>query len=138
MTGSRLQLYNGILLLSTFFSARLVYGPYQSFRVFGDMYKLMGRHPTAPGSGVMRFATTDTVTPFWLAFSYLASNLTLTFLNFYWFFMMIKAVRKRFEPSTKGSTEKDKVPAPITEVELDISASASAIPPQQKARSRRA
>ena len=39
MTGSKLQLYNGIMLLCTFFGCRLCWGSYQSVRVFYDVYR---------------------------------------------------------------------------------------------------
>jgi hypothetical protein len=50
-------------------------------------------------SEVMKFApinTTETI-PMWLGLTYLASNLILHSLNFYWFGRMIETVRKRFE-----------------------------------------
>jgi hypothetical protein len=98
MTGTRAQLYNGIALLFTFFSCRLIYGTYQSVRVFGDILQAIDTHPSAEErlSPLMMFATKDSTVPLWLGAVYLASNLTLNSLNIYWFFMMIKAVRKRF------------------------------------------
>jgi len=38
LTGSRFQLYNGLLLLFVFFSCRLVWGTYQSIRVYQDVW----------------------------------------------------------------------------------------------------
>ncbi|KAF6787075.1 TLC domain-containing protein [Colletotrichum sojae] len=110
MTGSRAQLYNGLLLLFTFFSCRLIYGTYQSVKVFTDIYAAINVHPVLPAprdidddmrvlTGVMRFATTRSTVPTWLAVTYLVSNITLNGLNFYWFIMMIRAVRKRFQPA---------------------------------------
>lgn len=116
MTGSRAQLYNGLMLLFTFFSCRLVYGTYQSVKVFSDIYAAINAHPVLPKeispetgailapTGVMRFATDASTVPTWLAVTYLISNLTLNSLNFYWFVMMIHAVRKRFQPAK--STDK--------------------------------
>jgi len=102
MTGSRAQLYNGLLLLFTFFSARLVYGTYQSYQVFSDIWALLGSSPDLTvASDTLRFATAATTAPTWLGFAYLSSNLVLNFLNFYWFFMMIRAVRKRFVPASE-------------------------------------
>lgn len=100
MTGSRAQLYNGFLLLFTFFSCRLVYGTYQSVRVFGDIWAAIDNNPSVSSlnSAAMDFASEVSTVPLWLGAIYLASNLTLNGLNFYWFVMMIKAVRKRFEP----------------------------------------
>lgn len=99
MTGTKFQLYNGILLLFSFFSSRLVYGNYSAIKVFSDIYYTMGQHPRTPGQGVLLHVTAETSIPSWLAFAYVASNAALTTLNVYWLFMMIKAVRKRFVPS---------------------------------------
>jgi hypothetical protein len=38
MTGSKLQWYNGMMLLVVFFSCRLVWGTWQSVIVYGDMW----------------------------------------------------------------------------------------------------
>jgi hypothetical protein len=46
----------------------------------------------------MKFTGSQTqAVPFWLALVYLACNLVLNTLNFYWFGKMIETVRKRFE-----------------------------------------
>ncbi|MCJ1466760.1 hypothetical protein MMC07_005380 [Pseudocyphellaria aurata] len=111
MTGSRAQWYNGILLLASFFSCRLVWGTYQSIRVYQDVWA--GLHhagfPTSkrledePGADVMRFAKEGSV-PVWLACTYLGSNVVLNTLNFYWFGKMIETVKKRFRtPRQEGS-----------------------------------
>lgn len=121
MTGSRAQLYNGILLLFSFFSCRLIYGTFQSFCVFRDMWSAINAHPakTFSQSPVLIFTTAETTVPSWLATSYLMSNLTLNFLNFYWFIMMIRAVLKRFQPNEKHET--------ATEAEVDLSSVVSGI-----------
>ncbi|EKD17496.1 uncharacterized protein L3040_006611 [Drepanopeziza brunnea f. sp. 'multigermtubi'] len=118
MTGSKAQLYNGIMLLFTFFSCRLVWGTYQSVRVYQDVWQAIHHQPattgidmdaingTAAATGksaapihddIMRFAG-DEYVPMWLAFTYLGSNLVLNTLNFYWFGKMVETVRKRFQP----------------------------------------
>jgi len=125
MTGSRAQLYNGLVLIGTFFSCRLVWGTWQSFLIYRDLWfgvtigpdytAILGAGKSANGDFVvsptspparyaetMRFVTPDTVIPIWLAAVYVGSNLTLNSLNFYWFFKMIDAVRKRFEPAAEG------------------------------------
>lgn len=119
MTGSKAQLYNGFLLLFSFFSCRLVYGTYQSVMVFQDIWSAINGRPAASSlhSVAMQFATEVSTVPLWLGAVYLASNLTLNGLNFYWFIMMIKAVSKRFEPSKQ----------PQPEVEVDLSSVASAV-----------
>jgi hypothetical protein len=65
------------------------------------------------GKGLdLQFAGDETV-PLWLAGTYLAANITLNCLNFYWFGKMIETIRKRFDPpfGTRGVGEKDKGPA---------------------------
>lgn len=47
MTGSKLQWYNGMLLLGMFFSCRLIWGTYQSLRVYQDVWHAM--HLNAKG-----------------------------------------------------------------------------------------
>jgi hypothetical protein len=113
MTGSKLQLYNGIALLVTFFSCRLVYGTFQSIMVYIDMWKAIHTSPDAgylaaalsnstmadPNYNVMAFVTDAQPIPVWRAGLVVASNITLNSLNWHWFFKMIAAVRKRFEPA---------------------------------------
>lgn len=41
MTGSRAQWYNGMILIGTFFSCRLIWGTWQSAVVFADMWKAL-------------------------------------------------------------------------------------------------
>jgi len=43
--------------------------------------------------------------PLWLGASYLASNITLNLLNFFWFSKMVQTIRTRFPPpyGTKGT-----------------------------------
>ncbi|KAI8935262.1 hypothetical protein NX059_007851 [Plenodomus lindquistii] len=124
MTGTTLQLVNGIVLLFTFFSCRLVWGSYQSVRVFGDVYRAYYAGPvslsdpqfgklnnsTVVGNAgfkndVLRFAEGQTV-PLWLAGAYLAANIVLNSLNWFWFAKMIQTLRSRFEPplGTKKAT----------------------------------
>lgn len=125
LTGSRRQLINGIMLLVTFFCCRLVWGTYQSIRVYQDVWKAVHHKPAAAGihydvmnststaaaeaaagksampihHDIMKFAGEEFV-PLWLGLTYLASNLVLNTLNFYWFGKMIEALRKRFKPQT--------------------------------------
>lgn len=106
MTGSKAQLYNGLTLLFTFFSCRLVWGTIQSAFVYRDMWRAVFTAPTAEAlsnSEIMSFADGATI-PLWLAVIYTASNLVLNTLNWHWFFKMIAAVKKRFEPAK--ATEK--------------------------------
>jgi len=101
LTGSKYQLYNGLLLIATFFCCRVIWGPIQAFAVFRDIYTAW-KNPSLPSTtqeGILLHATT---VPVWLGLAYLGSNTILNFLNFYWFGKMIEAVTKRFTPA-KGS-----------------------------------
>lgn len=137
LTGSKIQLYNGIMLLFTFFSCRLVWGSYQSIRVFTDIFHAMQHGGSVtnsratPNTGeakseVMRFAD-NRVVPVWLAFSYLGANIVLNSLNWFWFAKMIETVRKRFDPplGTKGTEKtkhKEKVLVEGIDVDTDVDA----------------
>jgi len=131
MTGSRAQLYNGIVLLSMFFSCRIVWGTYQSVRVYQDVWAALHHTPAgaavhfdalnnstaseidaaagnsaAPIHGdIMRFAGEEFV-PIWLAIAYLGSNIILNALNFFWFGKMIETIMKRFQPPKEVKKEK--------------------------------
>lgn len=118
LTGSTLQLINGVFLLFTFMSCRLFWGTYQSIRVFGDVWHAYHAGPinfldasvksydnatsaapagTTERTDILQFADGQSV-PLWLAFAYLASNLVLNGLNWFWFTKMIETLRKRFDP----------------------------------------
>lgn len=120
MTGSKAQLYNGIMLIFTFFSCRLVWGTSQSLVVYRDVWTaLHNDHAYAPSVSdaprniparyeeTMQFVTESSVIPLWLAVVYLGANLTLNSLNVYWFFKMIQAVQKRFDPKAKAGGEEE-------------------------------
>lgn len=120
MTGSTAQLINGILLLASFGGSRLVWGSYQSWMIYNDIWQAW--HATKPwGAECLKYAThqyngnglhvpTDCrVLPGWLALLYVGANTALTVLNFYWYWKMIAAVRKRFVPKDeKASVKKDR------------------------------
>ena len=133
MTGSTIQLVNGIFLLVSFFGARIIYGSYISVSMFYDIYRALmfyREHPNTPpleksvfafdanplSQEILKYAPATAYLPTLLWTSYIASNATLHILNFYWFGQMIKALRKRFNPplGTKGLGEKQKVEPEIT------------------------
>lgn len=94
MTGSTAQLVNGIALITSFGGSRLVWGIYQSFRMYQDIwlaFKTPGELPVPP----------------WLAIAYVVSNTTLSVLNFYWFGKMIQALMKRFEKPGDNDSKKN-------------------------------
>jgi hypothetical protein len=106
MTGSRPQLYNGIILIATFGLCRLVWGTYQSINIYTDIWKAL---QTIDASSISESKQEmakeiyqDASLPVLLAGTYLVSNTLLIVLNFYWFMKMIQAITKRFDkPSAK-------------------------------------
>lgn len=126
MTGSKAQWYNGMMLLVTFFSCRLVWGTFQSICIFVDIFRAFFQSSGSGGllesfdvraeifkernsvlcldqacaeanAQVTKFANHNIDgVPFWLVVTYLGSNFILNSLNFYWFSKMIETVLKRF------------------------------------------
>ena len=120
MTGSRIQLYNGIILVLVFFGCRLVWGIYLSVKLYQDMWLLymspssevdpIGKTDSRPDK-ISRprlesaFYRDDPEFPLWMVFVYFGSNTILTALNFYWFWLMIQAIIKRFSGSKRTKTK---------------------------------
>lgn len=112
MTGSLLQLYNGVALIVTFFCVRLLYGGMMSVRIYSDVWKSLLRDCRSIiaekeftvgdtfGHGV---SLTDCPIPWWLLCFYLGGHITLNTLNVYWFGAMIRAIQKRADVRSKGS-----------------------------------
>ncbi|EUC31211.1 hypothetical protein COCCADRAFT_28035 [Bipolaris zeicola 26-R-13] len=134
MTGSTVQFVNGLMLLFTFFSCRLVWGTYQSIRVFGDVYHLymsshIPQHDPEVGklsddtyvnnagfkNDLLQYSSGQTI-PLWLISAYLASNLILNGLNWFWFSKMIETLRKRFDPPIGTRKVQSKVNAAPVEI----------------------
>lgn len=119
MTGSKPQWYNGIFLLTSFFSCRLVWGSYQSLRVYADVWSALHIDNAGVlekawdvGDEVMKYATGANV-PAWLGGVYLGSNVVLNTLNFYWFGKMIETIRKRFTEKKGKANGKAKEEDPV-------------------------
>jgi hypothetical protein len=123
MTGSKLQLYNGIALLVTFFGCRIVWGSYQSVMIYSDIYKALTMSKPDLVSSLLEAQKCDGSQnssmgldgrgscavgelPMWLVCVYLVGNTALSMLNFYWFSQMVKAVRKRFVPADETKAKK--------------------------------
>ncbi|BFZ63253.1 hypothetical protein YB2330_004374 [Saitoella coloradoensis] len=83
MTGSSVQMINGVMLMATFFFVRIVWGWYAAYQCFAEIFSRMD------------------VVPGWLAYTYLAANTSLNFLNVYWFSKMIDALRRRSKGEKK-------------------------------------
>ncbi|KAJ3063051.1 hypothetical protein HDU98_001077 [Podochytrium sp. JEL0797] len=87
LTGSTLQLVNGILLLAVFFGARICFGLYSSYAMFADVFQNLDRVPVA------------------LSYFLLSLNILLNALNVYWFYKMVDSVRRRFAVGSKSGSK---------------------------------
>lgn len=153
MTGSNTQLANGILLMSTFFGSRLVWGPYQTINVFGDIWNAIQYQKTIEGQAwlkspispsnimaigeagkasreLMRFQPEPV--PLWLAVTYFSANTCLTLLNVYWFGKMVETIRKRFPPPFGTMTEQDEPHEREVVVERGVDKGAKSVDVKQK------
>lgn len=94
MTGSTAQLVNGIALITSFGASRLVWGTYQNFKMYSDIWEAS----QTPGGLPV---------PLWLAGVYMLSSAMLTGLNVVWFGKMITALSARFEKDETEATKKN-------------------------------
>jgi TLC domain len=131
MTGTTLQLVNGIMLLVTFFGARLVYGSYISVCITKDIARAVQFYRNTPNDPplaasvfqyssnpaeleVVKYAPANGYIPLFMVGSYLASNLVLHFLNIHWFGLMIGTLRRRFDRPF-GTRSKEEIEVTTTE-----------------------
>ena len=99
MTGTKAQLYNGLMLLVVFFCCRLVWGAYSSFNIYRDVWNALRfdtkKTQLSTNEDMMRFGS-ERLLPLWLVVLYMSGHVTLQVLNIFWFGKMIAAVKKRF------------------------------------------
>jgi len=135
LTGSTLQLVNGICLLISFAGCRLIYGTYMSVSMWSDVYKAHQLTQSLPHKSplaispfalnattsfdnplealeVVQYARATPHIPTLIVGAFALSNATMHILNWYWYGKMISALRKRFDPPlgtrTKDEKEGDK------------------------------
>ncbi|PYH88531.1 DUF887-domain-containing protein [Aspergillus ellipticus CBS 707.79] len=140
MTGSKFQWYNGMLLLFSFFSCRLLWGTYQSIAVYKDMWYALKQTWDAPspvditsqvfpiregslaGIELSKYSSfTAGGVPTWLVLTYVISNVVLNFLNYFWFSKMVETVLKRFRtpPASEKAAATDAKSAPSKEEQIN-------------------
>ncbi|GAA5840715.1 hypothetical protein JCM11251_004189 [Rhodosporidiobolus azoricus] len=96
MTGSLAQMINGLCLVTTYISARLLWGTYNSYRLWTLLL------PSASDSSLK--AEIARTAPLWIRVLYMALNVLMNGLNFFWFRLMLLALLKRFKPSPSSSS----------------------------------
>jgi len=88
MTGSKLQLVNGVLTLLVFFGARIAGGFYYSYTFQREVGAFGDAHPEFPRMHI---------------YIYRIANVIMCGLNAYWFHAMIDAVRRRMQPDSAAA-----------------------------------
>ncbi|KAF9353985.1 hypothetical protein BGX34_011275 [Mortierella sp. NVP85] len=88
LTGTIYQLINGVILLTVFFSARIVFGLYMSYHTYQNVMLVVDQ------------------VPLHLIVIYSVANVVLNTLNLYWFYKMIESLARRFNPGKKASQMK--------------------------------
>ncbi|KAG5643227.1 hypothetical protein DXG03_001311 [Asterophora parasitica] len=83
-TGSRAQLVNGFFLLSAFFGVRILYGGMVSYDFLHTLVQVRREVPVV------------------YVLVYGIGNFVLTSLNWFWFYKMISALRRRFSDEDDG------------------------------------
>lgn len=85
------QKINGLFLLSTFFGVRIVWGFYQASRVAVDLLATTGAERSYP---------------LWSALGVLAANVSLDFLNVFWFYKMFKLAKRAISSGSGRAVSK--------------------------------
>ena len=96
LTGTKWQLLNGICLITSFFTCRIVWGWYQSVNIYRDIWNsLAWDSPTRTLCNNDSQEEICTSLNMSLAFIFLIANTILSCLNIFWFGLMVRALRKR-------------------------------------------
>ncbi|GAA6044136.1 hypothetical protein JCM8097_002788, partial [Rhodosporidiobolus ruineniae] len=112
LTGSKAQLINGVLLVTTYISARLLFGTYNSYRMWRILLPLSS--DTSFGAHQAR------ATPMWIRGLYLFLNILMNGLNFFWFRLMLLALRKRFVAPAPVDASKKPIPDGVQKGKLGV------------------
>lgn len=89
-----IQKINGLFLLATFFSIRIIWGFYQASNIVKDLF--------------FGYAAFDRVHPLWSAIGVCAANLSLDVLNIYWFYKMLRLAKRALASGSGSAVKKTK------------------------------
>ena len=106
LTGSTWQLINGLCLLFTFFSFRICWGFYQSYRLYSDIWHVWTADPLTfhcSSSTGLNYDCPNLETS--LAGTFLVANTILSGLNVFWFSLMMKTFLGRFQKAKVAKSE---------------------------------
>ena len=105
--GSTFQIVNGVLLVVTFASCRLLWGSYLTVVFFRDVWTAL--HAPQPSwteynySPVEKPLILEPQAPWWLAIVFMLTNAVVMSLSAFWFTKMIATLRKHIRnPNSSG------------------------------------
>jgi hypothetical protein len=110
LAGSKIQMVNGIVLMITFASCRLLWGTYMTFTFFGDVwtavqadkpsFTLYDYSPSEPPLALEHRA------PGWVAVAFMCTHTVVMSLSIFWFSKMVATVRKHGKSKGDGKEKK--------------------------------
>ncbi|KAF2500251.1 DUF887-domain-containing protein [Lophium mytilinum] len=114
--GSRVQVINGMLLITTFFTCRLVWGSYLTFVFFRDVWTALHAEQSHQTTYVLdakvQSLDLEHRAPWWLACLFMVTNSVVMGLSTFWFVKMVDTVRRHSSGEREGvKTVKVKVKA---------------------------
>ncbi|KAG0646331.1 putative TLC domain-containing [Hyphodiscus hymeniophilus] len=110
MEGSRAQLINGIFLVVTFLSVRIIYGSYTMYWLFSDIYRAVTETTYEPmvysTGGKAWQLKTPLQLPMWIVVMHLLAETTIFVLNYVWFYKMVNLLLRRIARSNAKASVK--------------------------------
>ena len=104
--GSTLQIINGMLLVVTFASCRLIWGSYLTFVFFRDVWTALHAPQSSwteyNYSPVERPLILEHQAPWWLAIMFMITNAVIMSLSAFWFTKMIATLRVHIKTPRGG------------------------------------
>lgn len=110
MAGTKLQMVNGIVLMITFASCRLLWGTYMTFTFFGDVWTAI--HAEKPSFTLYDYSPSEPPlvlehrAPGWVAISFMFTHTVVMSLSAFWFSKMVATVRKHVRSQGEGKGKK--------------------------------
>lgn len=109
LAGTRLQMVNGIVLMITFASCRLLWGSYMTFTFFGDVWTAI--HAERPSFTLYDYSPLEQPlalehhAPGWVAISFMFTHTVVMSLSVFWFSKMVTTVRKHVTSQNRKKVE---------------------------------
>jgi hypothetical protein len=110
LAGSKIQMVNGIVLMVTFASCRLLWGSYMTFTFFGDVFTAV--QADRPSFTLYDYSPSESPlalehrAPGWVAVAFMCTHTVVMSLSVFWFSKMVAAVRKHVKPKGDGKENK--------------------------------